>query len=99
MAAARTRRSLTEVQRNDLAAKRQAGSVEKKREQAELVAEQLPPLWLVSLILMCSGALMLFSLRDFLTTGKNIGGKMDEQLLVSSYILLQLFLTISPFVY
>ena len=94
MAAARTTRNLNDVQRKDLAATRDAGSVQKKREHAELVAEHLPPLWLVSLILICSGVLMLFSLRDFLTTGKNIGGEMDEKLLVCNARISPLFNTL-----
>ena len=51
--------------------------------QKELVLEHLPPLPLVFTILFCSGALLIFALRDFLTTGRNIGGTWDEAMLVS----------------
>ena len=51
----------------------------------ELILEHLPPLPLVLVVLFCSGALLIFALRDFMTTGRNIGGAWDEAMLVSSF--------------
>ena len=58
----------------------------KTKTREELVAEHLPPLALVLVILLCSGALLVFSFRDFFTTGKNIAGSWDEAMLVSSLL-------------
>ena len=49
----------------------------------ELILEHLPPLALVLIVLFCSGALLVFALRDLLATGRNIGGTWDEAMLVS----------------
>jgi hypothetical protein len=51
-------------------------------QKKELILEHLPPLPLVLIVLFCSGALLVFSLRDFLTTGRNIGGRFDEAMMV-----------------
>ena len=51
------------------------------------VEEHLPPLPLVFFVLFCSGFLLLFGLRDFMMTGRNIMGNMDEKFLVSIYFL------------
>ena len=50
---------------------------------AELVAEHLPPLSLIFVVLLCSGSLFVLGLRDALATGKIIGGPMDEAMQVS----------------
>ena len=52
-------------------------------ERQELILEHLPPLPLVLIVLFCSGALLVFALRDLLATGRNIGGTWDEAMLVS----------------
>jgi hypothetical protein len=49
---------------------------------AALADDHLPPLLLTFLVVFCSGALLIFSLRDFLSTGRNIGGTWDEAMLV-----------------
>ena len=54
----------------------------KKQKQDQLILEHLPPLLLVLTILFCSGVMLVFSLRDFFTTGRNIGGEWDEAMLV-----------------
>jgi hypothetical protein len=51
-----------------------------------LAVEHLPPIILSFLILVCSGTLCIFSLRDLLATGKNVGGSWDEALLVRQLI-------------
>ena len=56
---------------------------EPEKTQKELVEEHLPPLPLAFVILFCSGALLVLALRDFLTTGRNIGGAWDEAMMVS----------------
>lgn len=47
-----------------------------------LAQEHLPPLSLVCCVLVCSGFLFVLGLRDFLATGKNILGPLDEAFLV-----------------
>jgi len=59
-----------------------AGELEAEAEQQALIEEHLPPLGLTFLILLCSGFLLVFALRDLLSTGKNIGGSYDEAMLV-----------------
>lgn len=49
-----------------------------------LIEEHLPPLSLSFIIVLCSGFLLMLSLRDFLTTGKTIYGSWDDKLLVSN---------------
>mmetsp|Transcript_12215 Transcript_12215/g.15972 ORF Transcript_12215/g.15972 Transcript_12215/m.15972 type:complete len:401 (+) Transcript_12215:110-1312(+) len=44
--------------------------------------EHLPPLPLVFFVLFCSGFLLIFGLRDFMMTGRNIFGDMDESLMM-----------------
>ena len=58
---------------------------EPKREltQKEVVEEHLPPLLLTIIVLLCSGGLLMFSMRDAISTGKNIAGSFDEAMLVS----------------
>lgn len=53
-----------------------------KKTNAELVAEHLPPLSLIFVVLVCSGGLFVLSLRDALATGKIIAGPMDEAMQV-----------------
>lgn len=64
-----------------------AGEVIKapKREktQKEVIDEHLPPLLLTYVVLICSGAFLMFSMRDAVATGKNIAGSWDEAMLVS----------------
>jgi len=45
-------------------------------------APNMPPIGLVYAILFCSGALLMFALRDLLATGRNIAGPWDEAYLV-----------------
>lgn len=49
-----------------------------------ITSDYLPPLPLVMTVLVCSGFLFVFGLRDVLSTGRNIGGAWDEAMLVSS---------------
>ena len=44
--------------------------------------QSLPPIGLQFSVLFCSGLLLVFGLRDFLTTGKNIAGVHDAAYLV-----------------
>jgi hypothetical protein len=53
-----------------------------KRAKENLIEEHLPPLTLIFIVLLCSGALLVLNLRDFLTTGKNIGSSWDEAMMV-----------------
>jgi hypothetical protein len=50
---------------------------------AVVISDHLPPLPLCLIVLFCSLGLLIFALRDFLTTGRNIGGSWDEAMLVS----------------
>lgn len=49
----------------------------------ELIAEHLPPIGLVFMIMACSGILWVFAFRDVFATGRNIAGPLDEAMLVS----------------
>lgn len=61
----------------------EAGSrEERKAEKLAVIEEHLPPFLLTAVILVCSGAMLVWGLRDFWTTGKNIAGKWDEAMLV-----------------
>ena len=51
--------------------------------QKELLADHLPPLLLVSIVLICSGILWVFAVRDTFATGRPIAGSHDEAMLVS----------------
>jgi hypothetical protein len=42
----------------------------------------LPPLSLVLTVLFCSGFMLMFALRDFMSTGRNILGEADEDMMV-----------------
>jgi hypothetical protein len=66
-----------EAQKTELDAKIKASKV------AELKEMHLTPLPLVITVLICSGALWIFALRDFIATGRVIGGAMDEAMQVS----------------
>jgi hypothetical protein len=66
-----------EAQKTQLDAKIKASKV------AELKEMHLTPLPLVITVLICSGALWVFALRDFIATGRVIGGAMDEAMQVS----------------
>ncbi|GKY97549.1 hypothetical protein MPSEU_000713100 [Mayamaea pseudoterrestris] len=46
-----------------------------------LADEHLPPLFLVGVVLMCSGALFVLAMRDFFSTGKVIAGAWDEAMM------------------
>jgi len=48
-----------------------------------VIEEHLPPLSLVFVVLICSGALLMLAIRDFMSTGRNIAGSWDEAMLVS----------------
>lgn len=88
--AARRNQKQPSVQRNktakDISAKDAAGEPEARAEKQALIEEHLPPLGLTFLILLCSGFLLVFALRDFLSTGKNVGGSPDEAMLVGKII-------------
>lgn len=84
--AARTknsRQSLKRGSKQEMVAKIEAGREERKAQVQAVIEDHLPPLLLVCCILACSGAMFIFCLRDFWTTGKNIAGSWDEALLVS----------------
>ena len=69
--------------------KKDAAAANDKNDQedkAALVEEHLPPLALVWIVLFCSGTLFVFAIRDFLTTGRNIGGAWDEAMLVRKIV-------------
>lgn len=61
-------------------------------ESAIIIADHLPPLPLCLIVLFCSLALLVFALRDLLTTGRNIVGSWDEAMLVSRFSLLLLLI-------
>lgn len=71
-------------------ATRENGSVvegtDSKKSRESLVSEHLPPLHLVFICLFCSLGLLVFALRDFLVTGRVIGGAWDEAMLVGPYM-------------
>jgi hypothetical protein len=66
----------------EMAAKIEAGKEERKAEKQAAIEDHLPPLVLTCIILACSGFMLIFCMRDFWTTGKNIAGSWDEALLV-----------------
>ena len=47
-----------------------------------IAEEHLPPLVLISTVLVCSGTLWVLGLRDMIATGRNILGSMDGAYLV-----------------
>ena len=49
-----------------------------------LIDAHLPPMVLTVAVLVCSGFCFVFALRDFLLTGKNVGGLWDQAMLVRS---------------
>ena len=49
----------------------------------ELAAEHLPPIAFVMIVLLCSGSLWIFAMRDVIATGKTIAGSYDDAFLVS----------------
>jgi hypothetical protein len=51
--------------------------------QKQLAEEHLPPLFLVAVVLMCSGPLFVLAMRDFSSTGKIIAGAWDAALTVN----------------
>mmetsp|Transcript_28810 Transcript_28810/g.44288 ORF Transcript_28810/g.44288 Transcript_28810/m.44288 type:complete len:403 (+) Transcript_28810:3-1211(+) len=50
--------------------------------QNQLIEEHLPPFPLVMAVLICSGALWVLAFRDVFATGRNIGGSLDEKMLI-----------------
>lgn len=54
-----------------------------KSELAAAAEKHLPPLFLVLVVLVCSGTMLVFAVRDFFTTGRVIAGEYDESFLVS----------------
>jgi hypothetical protein len=56
----------------------------------DLAAEHLPPIGLIFTVIICSGFLFMFAFRDVFATGRNIGGSMDEAMLVGSKLKLKL---------
>ena len=59
-----------------------SGSV-KPNPSNTLAEAHLPPFSLVCIVILCSGFLFMLGLRDFMTTGRNILGDIDEAFLVS----------------
>ena len=51
-------------------------------QQKALIEAHLPPMILTVAVLVCSGFCFVFALRDFLLTGKNVGGLWDQAMLV-----------------
>jgi hypothetical protein len=80
----RTKHGTAKVRSKELNAKIEAGKKLAASEKQQVIEEHLPPLALTFIILACSGFLLVFALRDFLSTGKNIAGKWDESMLVRS---------------
>lgn len=72
----------TQKQKN-LRKKHDVAAPKPVEEEVRNPGDDLPPIALVCTVLLCSGALLVFALRDFLTTGRNIGGTWDEAFLVS----------------
>jgi hypothetical protein len=66
----------------EMVKKIEAGKQERKAERGIVIAAHLPPWTLTVVMLVCSGMMLVFALRDFWTTGKNIAGGWDEALLV-----------------
>ena len=48
-----------------------------------MLADHLPPIMLVMIVLACSGILWVFAVRDTFATGRNIAGSHDDAMLVS----------------
>ena len=67
-----------EFQEKPAAASQQAAA----EERHALIEEHLPPFGLAVVLVVCSGFGFIFCLRDFLSTGKTIGGTWDEAMLV-----------------
>jgi hypothetical protein len=47
----------------------------------DLIEDHLPPLGLVYTVLICSGTMFVLCMRDFLATGRSIGGSWDEAMM------------------
>jgi hypothetical protein len=58
--------------------------IRQAKEKILLAEDHLPPLSLVFIVLFCSGVLLVLSLRDFASTGRNLLGQWDEAMLVST---------------
>lgn len=56
-----------------------------KQVTKELLAEHLPPIGLVIIIMVCSSILWVFAFRDVFATGRTIAGPLDEAMLVGVY--------------
>mmetsp|Transcript_7806 Transcript_7806/g.8953 ORF Transcript_7806/g.8953 Transcript_7806/m.8953 type:complete len:391 (+) Transcript_7806:162-1334(+) len=76
-------------ERNNVVPKKSKGSPKKnndsnnarKKDNSALVLDHLPPLPLVFAVLLCSGSMWVFGLRDTFATGKNILGQIDHDYL------------------
>ena len=53
-----------------------------RAKEQTLLEAHLPPIGLTVVVFVCSGLLFILALRDFLTTGKNLGGTWDDMYLV-----------------
>lgn len=58
--------------------------VKESVQKQDMIADHLPPLPLVMVVMWCSSFLMVLAMRDFVSTGRNILGEWDEPFLVSS---------------
>jgi hypothetical protein len=47
--------------------------------------EQLPPLFLQAVVIVCSGVWLVIALRDYATTGRSMFGRHDDAYLVRSF--------------
>jgi len=70
----------------DFQEKLAAGKEQAQVEQKALLEAHLPPFGLTVTVLLCSGFLLVFGLRDFLTTGKNVAGRWDDAMLVRAFV-------------
>lgn len=81
------------------APKRKASAAKEKKEEtkeaerterAVIARDHLPPLLLVFIVLACSGFMYVLGLRDFIATGRNFFGAVDDAYLVRRYHLLSI---------
>lgn len=78
----RSPKSAVQRQKASETASKLENTAPNREEKDKIIAEYLPPLSLTLIVLVCSGTLFLFCLRDFMVTGKNVAGPIDEAYLV-----------------
>ena len=70
------------TEKNESQASKQASVQRDLSQQQQLAVEDLPPLFLVFTVLVCSGVLFVLAVRDFWLTGMSLGRSWDDAMLV-----------------